>query len=77
MKGVAEILNNYNKDLNVTSNKPVPIDVKTKDFYTLMNIYEMALVQVKDEIESMKTSLNDIYQYNVINNIDAILETKY
>ena len=68
-------MNNYNKDLNVTSNKPVPIDVKTKDFYTLMNIYEMALVQVKDEIESMKTSLNDIYQYNVINNIDCRIKT--
>lgn len=66
---------NFNKHLDVTTNKPVPIDVKTKDFYTLMNIYEMAMVQVKDEIEDIKTNLNDIHQYNVINNIDCRIKT--
>lgn len=66
---------NFNKDLNVISNKPMPIDVKTKDFYTLMNIYETAMVQVKNQLENMKTSLNDIYQYNVINNIECRIKT--
>ena len=66
---------NFNKDLNVISNKPMPIDVKTKDFYTLMNIYETAMVQVKNQLEDMKTSLNTVYQYNVINNIECRIKT--
>lgn len=64
-----------NKDIEMTSNKPVPIDVKTKDFYTLMNIYEMAMIQVKAEIEDIKTNLNTESQYNVINNIDCRIKT--
>ena len=40
-----------------------------------MNIYENAMVQVKDELEGMKIKLNNDYNYNVINNINCRVKT--
>ena len=40
-----------------------------------MNIYEMAMIQVKDELEVIKKNLNNTYQYNMINNIDCRIKT--
>lgn len=59
----------------LTSNQLVPIDVKEKDFHKLMNIYEMAMVQVKNDLEDVKNCLNNFYDYDVINNINCRIKT--
>lgn len=55
----------------LTFNTLVPIDVKEKNFQTLMNIYETAMLQVKTELEDIQSGLYSYYNYNVINNIDC------
>ena len=53
----------------------MPIDVKENDFQKLMNIYEMAMNKVKNDLEDVKKSLNNFYQYDVINNINCRIKT--
>jgi putative GTP pyrophosphokinase len=53
----------------------VPIDVKEKNFQTLMLIYEQAMLQVKRKLESFQTSLKEFYNYDVINNINCRIKT--
>ncbi len=53
----------------------IPIDIKQQEFKTLMSIYEKALDKTKDELEDLKTSLNKVYKYNVINNIECRIKT--
>ena len=60
---------------SLTSNQLVPIDVKEKDFQKLMNIYKMAMIQVKDNLEEVKTNLNNFYDYEVINNINCRIKS--
>ena len=65
-----------NEDIRtLTSNKLVKIDVKEKDFQTLMNVYEMAMIQVKTDLEEVKNGLYNYYNYNVINKIDCRIKT--
>ncbi len=53
----------------------IPIDIKQHEFKTLMSIYEKALDKTKDELEEIQTSLNKVYKYNVINNIECRIKT--
>ena len=53
----------------------VPIDIKQHEFKKLMSIYEKALDKTKEELEDIKTSLNKVYKYNVINNIECRIKT--
>ncbi len=59
----------------MTNNQLVPIDVKEKEFKKIMNIYEMAMVQVKKDLEDVKVGLRDYYDYDVINNINCRIKT--
>lgn len=59
----------------LTSNQLIPIDVKENDFQKLMSIYEIAMVQVKNDLEDVKDNLNKFYQYDVINNINCRIKT--
>lgn len=53
----------------------VPIDVKEKNFQTLMLIYEKAMLQVEEELEKFRTSLKEFYEYDVINSINCRIKT--
>lgn len=70
-----------NNKISIKSNEIVPIDTKNDNFKTLMNIYETAMFQVKDELDVVKDNLNSSNNYDVINTInyriknpDSILE---
>lgn len=70
-----------NSKISIKSNEIVPIDTKNDNFKTLMNIYETAMFQVKDELDVVKDNLNSSNNYDVINTInyriknpDSILE---
>lgn len=53
----------------------VPIDVQEKKFQTLMLIYEKAMTQAKEELEGFKTNLKELYNYDVISNIESRIKT--
>ena len=53
----------------------VPIDVQEKKFQTLMLIYEKAMIQAKEELEGFKANLKEIYNYDVISNIESRIKT--
>ena len=59
----------------LASNQLVPINVKEQEFQKIMRIYEMAMVQVKDDLEDIKNNLSSNYQYDVINNINCRIKT--
>ena len=59
----------------LASNQLVPINVKEQEFQKIMRIYEMAMIQVKDNLENMKNNLSNYYQYDVINNINCRVKT--
>ena len=59
----------------LASNQLVPINVKEQEFQKIMRIYEMAMVQVKDDLEDIKNNLSNNYQYDVINNINCRVKT--
>ena len=59
----------------LASNQLVPINVKEQEFQKIMRIYEMAMIQVKDNLENMKNNLSNFYQYDVINNINCRVKT--
>lgn len=65
--------NNNQENLKLLS--LVPIDVQEKKFQTLMLIYEKAMTQAKEELEGFKTSLKEIYNYDVISNIESRIKT--
>ena len=57
----------------LASNQLVPINVKEQEFQKIMRIYEMAMVQVRDDLEDIKDNLSNNYQYDVINNINCTI----
>ena len=59
----------------LASNQLVPINVKEQEFQKIMRIYEMAMVQVRDDLEDIKDNLSNNYQYDVINNINCRMKT--
>ena len=59
----------------LASNQLVPINVKEQEFQKIMRIYEMAMVQVRDDLEDIKNNLSNSYQYDVINNINCRIKT--
>ena len=59
----------------LASNQLVPINVKEQEFQKIMHIYEMAMTQVKDDLENVKNNLSNFYQYDVINNINCRVKT--
>ncbi len=59
----------------LASNQLVPINVKEQEFQKIMRIYEMAMVQVRDDLEDIKNNLSNNYQYDVINNINCRIQT--
>ena len=59
----------------LASNQLVPINVKEQEFQKIMRIYEMAMIQVRDDLEDIKNNLSSNYQYDVINNINCRIKT--
>ena len=59
----------------LASNQLVPINVKEQEFQKIMRIYEMAMVQVRDDLEDIKNNISNSYQYDVINNINCRIKT--
>ena len=53
----------------------IPIRVKDKTFETLITVYQKALNQVVEELTQIKTSLNEIYGYEVINHVTYRIKT--
>lgn len=53
----------------------IPICVKDNTFETLMTVYQKALNQVVEELTQIKTSLNEIYGYEVINHVTYRIKT--
>lgn len=53
----------------------IPIRVKDNTFETLMTVYQKALNQVVEELTQIKTSLNEIYGYEVINHVTYRIKT--
>ena len=62
-------------DTSIAGLQMIPIDIKQQEFKKLMSIYEKALDKTKDELEEIQTSLNKVYKYNVINNIECRIKT--
>lgn len=63
------------KDTSIAGLQMIPIDIKQQEFKKLMSIYEKAMDKTKDELEDIKSSLNKVYKYNVINNIECRIKT--
>ena len=59
----------------LTANQLVPINVKEQEFQKVMRIYEMAMLQVKSDLENVKDDLKNSYNYDVINNINFRIKT--
>ena len=59
----------------LTSNQLVPINVKEQEFQKIMRIYEMAMIQVKSNLENVKNNLSNFYKYDVINNVNCRIKT--
>ena len=62
-------------DTSIAGLQMIPIDIKQQEFKKLMSIYEKAMDKTKDELEEIKSSLNKVYKYNVINNIECRIKT--
>lgn len=61
--------------VGLPSNQLIPINVKEQEFQKIMRIYEMAMTQVKDSLENVKSNLCHQYEYDVINNINCRVKT--
>ena len=59
----------------LTANQLIPINVKEQEFQKIMGIYQMAMEQVKDNLEDVKDNLSHYYKYDVINNINCRIKT--
>lgn len=59
----------------LTLNKLIPINVKEKEFQTIMDIYKTAMEQVKKQIEELQIGLGNYYGYNVISEINCRIKT--
>ena len=73
MKQVVEIGDGDTSAL--TANQLVPINVKEQEFQKIMRIYQMAMEQVRDNLENVKDNLSHHYKYDVINNINCRIKT--
>lgn len=60
---------------NLSTLSLVTIDIKEKNFQTLMLIYKKAMLQVKSELERFQTELKEFYNYDVINNINCRIKS--
>lgn len=63
------------EEKQIISNELVPIDVKTKEFDIIMNIYEKAKEQVLEDLISIKEQLKNLYGYDIISNITSRIKT--
>ena len=63
------------EEKQIISNELVPIDVKTKEFDIIMNIYEKAKEQVLEDLISVKEQLKSLYGYDIISNITSRIKT--
>lgn len=52
------------------------IDIESKQYNDLLKIYEFAMLQVQHSMLSIKTRLNTIYGYNIIEKVDARVKSK-
>ncbi len=73
MKEVSSLQNSA--EVALTTNQLIPINVKEQEFQKIMRIYEMAMLQVKNNLESVKDNLSNFYKYDVINNINCRIKT--
>ena len=64
-----------NVETAISGLQMIPIDTKQQEFQKLMTIYEKAMDKTKQELEGIQTSLNKIYKYNIINNIECRIKT--
>ena len=60
MKNVVDL---KNSNVELTTNQLVPINVKEQEFQKIMGIYQMAMIQVKDNLEDIKDDLSNYYKY--------------
>lgn len=63
------------KEDSVTTNFLIPISTNTKEFNFIMSVYKEALCQVYNELAEVKVRLNNVYGYDVINNITGRIKT--
>lgn len=52
------------------------INIESKQFNDLLRIYEIAMIQVKETLNYVKQSVNDIYGYPLIEKISSRVKTK-
>ena len=64
-----------NVETAISGLQMIPIDTKQQEFQKLMTIYEKAMDKTKQELEEIQTSLNKVYKYNIINNIECRIKT--
>lgn len=64
-----------NVETAISGLQMIPIDTKQQEFQKLMTIYEKAMDKTKQELEGIQTSLNKVYKYNIINNIECRIKT--
>ncbi len=53
----------------------VPINVNKKEFDMLMSIYKKALDNIEKDLTLIKKELNQVYGYDIINNITSRIKT--
>lgn len=64
-----------NNDQLDTTNDEI-INIESKQYNDLLRIYEVAMHQVVDTLYTVKTKLNDIYGYTIIEKIDSRIKSK-
>jgi len=64
-----------NQEKRIVANSLVPVDVKAKEFETIMMVYEQASNQVYEQLEMIKDSIHKTYGINIINHITKRIKT--
>lgn len=52
------------------------IDIESKQYNDLLKIYEIAMIQVTDTMNSIKARINNMYGYTIIEKVDSRLKSK-
>ena len=52
------------------------IDIESKQYNDLLIIYELAMNQVVATLNSIKTRINDIYGYQIVEKVDSRIKSK-
>lgn len=70
-------INNLNveQEKRIQTNSIIPFNIKEKEFNMLMDIYREALENVVAQLTNIKEKVNEIYGYDIINNITSRIKT--